>query len=224
MWRNDMATIAEGWAGTGGGLLLGDQRRKLEESAQLLYNAYLEGPFILPPDQLLAQLKEQDAALLTDLVHQLYWEHLGTPGYSLDLTAERGRAIDESRRLWKYNPLAQWMIWLWTNYSFGENIIITPEDEDAVKVWEEFWKADRNQAVLAQDRIADKLSNWLLVDGDRFLAFYASTLDGETTVRRINTKEIVEIVTDPDDSMVPLFYKRQWTTPDGRQRTMYYPD
>jgi len=78
--------------------------------------------------------------------------------------------------------------------------------------------------VLAQDRIADKFSNWLLVDGDRFLAFYASRLDGETTVRRINTKEIVEIVTDPDDSMVPLFYKRQWSTPDGRQRTMYYPD
>jgi hypothetical protein len=72
-------------------LLLGDERRRLQESAQLLYNAYLEGPFVLPPDQLIAQLKEQDAALLTDLVHQLYWEHLGTPGYARDLTAERTR-------------------------------------------------------------------------------------------------------------------------------------
>jgi len=204
--------------------LLGDERRKLQESAQLLYNAYLEGPFVLPPDQLLAQLKEQDAALLTDLVHQLYWEHLGTPGYTRDLAGERTRAIDESRRLWKYNPLAQWMINLWTNYGFGENIAVTPEDEDAVEVWDEFWKADRNQAVLAQDRIADKLSNWLLVDGDRFLAFYVSILDGETTVRRINTKEITEIVTDPADNNVPLFYKRQWIASDNHQRTMYYPD
>ena len=205
-------------------LLLGDERRRLQESAQLLYNAYLEGPFTLPPDQLLAQLKEQDAALLTDLVHQLYWEQLGTPGYARDLTAERTRAIDESRRLWKYNPLAQWMINLWTNYGFGENIVVIPDDDDAVETWEEFWKADRNQAVLAQDRIADKLSNWLLVDGDRFLAFYASTLDGETTVRRINTKEIMEIITDPDDSNVPLFYKRQWTDAKNEQSTWYYPD
>jgi hypothetical protein len=91
-------------------LLLGDERRKLQQSAQLLYDAYLEGPFHLPPDQLMAQLKEQDSALLYDLVQQLYWEQLGTPGYGQNLVAERSRAIDESRRLWKYNPLAQWTI------------------------------------------------------------------------------------------------------------------
>lgn len=204
--------------------LLGDERRKLQQSAQLLYSAYLEGPFHLPPDQLVAQLKEQDSALLYDLVQSIYWEQLGTPGYAQDLTAERNRAIDESRRLWKYNPLAQWMIEIHTNYGFGENIEIQPEDEAAAEVWEEFWTAERNQAVLAADRIADKLSNWLLVDGDRFLAFFASTVDGEATVRRINTKQIVEIVTDPDDDSKPLFYKRQWTTKKGETRTWYYPD
>ena len=204
--------------------LLGDERRKLQEMTQILYNAYLEGPFQLPPDQLVRQLKEQDSALLTDLIHQLYWEQLGTPGYGQDITAERNRAVDESRRLWKYNPLAQWMIEIHTNYGFGENIAVQPEDEAAAEVWDEFWKADRNQAVLAADKIADKLSNWLLVDGDRFLAFYASTVDGEATVRRINTKQIVEIVTDPDDENVPLFYKRQWTTAQGESRTWYYPD
>jgi len=204
--------------------LLGDERRKLQESAQILYNAYLEGPFQLPPDQLVAQLKEQDSGLLYDLVQSLYWEQLGTVGYAGDLTAERTRAIDESRRLWKYNPLAQWTINLWTNYGFGENIEIQPEDEAAAEVWKEFWTAERNQFVLAADKIADKFSNWLLVDGDRFLTFFASMVDGAATVRRINTKEIVEIVTDPDDDSKPLFYKRQWTTAQGQSRTWYYPD
>jgi len=198
---------------------LGDERRKLRESAQLLYNAYLEGPFYLPPEQLLSQLREQDSSIFYDMIQSLYWEQLGTPGYGQDITAERSRAIDESRRLWKYNPLAQWMIWLWTNYGFGENIAVQPEDEAATKVWDEFWKADRNQAILAADKIADRLSNWLLVDGDRFLTFYGSTVDGETTIRRINTKEIVEIVTDPDDANTPLFYKRQWTTAESKQLT-----
>ena len=204
--------------------LLGEERQRLQESAQILYNAYLEGPFALTPDQLVAQLQEQDSALLHDLVQNLYWESLGTIGYGRDLLGERNRAIDESRRLWKYNPLAQWMVWLWTNYGFGESVAVTPRDAEAVDVWDEFWAAPRNQTVLAADRAADILSNWTLVDGDRFLAFFISTLDGECTVRKIDTKEIVEIVTDPKDSSVPLFYKRQWTTSDGTSKTMYYPD
>jgi len=63
-------------------LLLGDERRKLDAAFNMLKEAYYQGPFILPPDQLIAQLKEQDAALLTDLVHQLYyetWAHPATP-------------------------------------------------------------------------------------------------------------------------------------------------
>lgn len=218
-----MPTIAEGWAGTGGGLLLGDERRKLQEAVQLLHNAYMEGPFVLPPEQLLSQLKEQGPDLLYDLVQQLQWETLGAAGYAQDLTAERTRAIDESRRLWKYSPIAQWLIWLMTNYGFGENVVIVPEDEDAIETWDEFWTADRNQPVLAADQIAE-LSNWTLVDGDRFLVYYADAMDGETTVRTINTKEIVEIVTDPDDSSVSLYYKRQWTNAQHRQQTWYYPD
>lgn len=204
--------------------LLGEERQKLQESAQLLYNAYLEGPFSLTPEQLIGQLQEQDSALLYDLVQNLYWESLGTLGYGRDLLGERNRAIDESRRLWKYNPLAQWMVNLWTNYGFGESVAVTPRDPEAAGVWDEFWTAPRNQTVLAADRAADILSNWTLVDGDRFLAFFISTLDGECTVRKISTKEIVEIVTDPDDSSIPLFYKRQWTAQDGTATTMYYPD
>lgn len=205
--------------------LLGNERHKLQEMAQSLYNAYLEGPFVLPPDQLITQLREQyDSGILYDMVQSLYWEQLGAVGYAQNLTAERIRAIDESRRLWKYNVIASYIIHLWTNYSFGENVIITPKDEDAAEIWEEFWRADRNQVVLSQDKIADKLSNWLLVDGDRFLVFYVSTVDGETTVRGINTKEIIEIITDPDDSNVPLFYKRQWSNTKNQQMTWYYPD
>jgi hypothetical protein len=204
--------------------LLGDERRKLEGTVEALYRAYIEGPFVQSPEQLVTQLQEQDSAILYDLVQNLYWESLGTLGYGQDAIGERTRAIDESRRLWKYNPLAQWTIWLWTNYGFGESIDVTPRDPDAVEIWNEFWTADRNQSVLAADNVADILSNWTLVDGDRFLAFFIDTTDGECTIRKINTKEIVEIVTDPDDSSVPLFYKRQWTTPGGSPKTWYYPD
>ncbi len=130
------ATAAEQWIGTGSAVT-SDEYRKLAEGVQLLRRAYMEGPYVLPPEQLISQLKEQDSALLYDLVQSLYWEHIGGVGYARDTSGERNRAIDESRRLWKYNPLAQWMIWLWTNYGFGESVAVTPHDQRAVEVWNE---------------------------------------------------------------------------------------
>ena len=51
--------------------------------------------------------------------------------------------------------------------------------------------------MLGDDRIQE-LSNWLLVRGNLFLVFFASQVDGESTVRRIAPDEITEIVTNPD--------------------------
>lgn len=201
---------------------LGDEKRRLNETARLLSEAYLTGPFLLPPQQLIQQLRETDSAILQDLVNQLYYENLTGYGLTQD-DSERQRAVSESRRLWKYSPLAWWSVWLWTNYGLGESLTITCDDEAADKEWQEFWKADRNATLLATDKIAD-LSNKLLVTGERFLLFFASVEDGEATIRKVTPEEITEIITHPDDKSVPLFYKRKWVDSKGNQQTLYYPD
>lgn len=202
-------------------LVLGDEKRRLQETAAVLMHAVQEGPYLLPPEQLLAQLKEIDSAILYDAVQQLTWERLGA-GYGVDEERERTRAIDESRRLWKYDVLTAWSVQLWTDYGFGENISVKPVDEGAEETWLEFWEADRNQSVLAADEL-HYLSDTLLVDGEVFLTFYTSTLDGETTVRTIDTKEITEVVTDPEDNGTALWYKREWTDKKSVSHTWYYP-
>jgi hypothetical protein len=203
-------------------VLLGDEKRRLQETAALWLQAYQEGPYHLPPEQLVAQLAEIDSAILYDAVQRLTWERMGA-GYGGDEERERTRAVDESRRLWRYDVLAGWSIQLWTDYGFGENISIKPLDEAAIEPWLEFWEADRNQSVLAADEL-HHLSNTLKVDGETILVFYTSTLDGETTIRTIDTQEITEIVTDPEDNSTPLFYKRVWTDKQSVSRTWYYPD
>jgi len=203
-------------------LVLGDEKRRLQEHAATLMHAYREGPYLLPPEQLLGQLEEIDSAILYDAVQRLTWERMGA-GYGGDEEQERARAIDESRRLWRYDVLAQWAIQLWTDYGFGENISIKPLDEEAEEAWLEFWQADRNQPVLAADEL-HHLSDTLKVDGETVAVFYTSTFDGETTVRTIDTKEIVEIVTDPEDASVALWYKRTWTDQKSVSYTWYYPD
>ena len=262
-------------------LVSGGEILRIQETMRALSEAYYEGPFQLPPEQLLNTLREYDSAVLGDLVNQLYWEQLGG-GYSMDMTRARERATDESRRQWVYSVLYQWAVWLWTNYGFGENIIVTakdakPEGEireiahlcDAIRTrlpelvsrdalshmlgmvqafgeaydrveltdviqeedttalkygedyFREFWGATRNQPVLAADKLHN-LSNRVLVDGNQFLSYSASTMDGAATVRKIKPSEIVEIITDPDENSLPWFYKRQWSV-KSESRTWYYP-
>jgi hypothetical protein len=193
----------------------------------ILTNAYFMGPWQLPPQELFQQLKEQDPWLITTMLDQLGWETIGGLGYSTDTDAERQRAEQESVRLYKYSPLAQWAVWLWTGWGLGDKVTVTPNAAGAADVWEEFWTADRNAALLGED-VIQELSNWLLVRGNQYLVFFASEVDGKTTIRRIPPDQIAEVVTNPDDDMDPWFYKREWTPTSGsimgKPRTMYYPD
>jgi len=221
-----MATVAEQWAGVEGVVSI-DEQERLEKAFRLLANAYMDGPWVRPPQTVLAELQEVDPWLIQDYLTQLGWDVIG--GYGFTGTAERQRAVQESRRLWKYSPMAQWAIWLWTSWGLGENVEITLSNEKADEFFQEFWTGDRNQAVLADDCIHD-LSDWLLVDGNQFLAYYADTVEGETTVTEIDPEEITEIVTHPGNSKRPLFYKRVWTdntsdaTGQALSQTWYYPD
>jgi len=51
--------------------------RRIEETVRRLGQAYIEGPFEMPPEQLISQLREYDSTVLGDLVNQLYWDQLG---------------------------------------------------------------------------------------------------------------------------------------------------
>ena len=179
----------------------------------------------LPPKELAARLQEVDPWMVQQLLAS-GWEMLG--GYSASSSLERELAINASRQMYRDNPLHQWAVWLWTSWGLGDSIAInivreSPQDVDGVAMaWDEFFTAPRNQAVFGDDCIQE-LSNWLLNDGNSFLAFYASNQDGETTTSELDPDEIVEIVTHPQYSMRPLFYKRQFT--DGTNSlTWYYPD
>ena len=200
------------------------EQEKTEQAIRLLNQAYLDGPWLTTPEHLLEQLREIDNPYLVDMIHSLYYENLGQMGtYSTDDEAERLRAVDESRRLYKYDVVTAEAIGIWTDFGFGVNVKVSPEDEDAQAVWDEFWTADRNASLLADDEL-QALSEDTLVDGEKFLVYFISTLDGLVTLREIDTKEITEIVTDPNDNHIPLFYKRTYSNKTMTGIEMYYPD
>ncbi len=206
--------------------LLGREKQQLQSMMREMYRAYLDGPYQLPPQELVRQLSEFDSAQVMDLVAQLGYDYLGSmSGYGQNADFERQRAVEESRRLFRYAPLAQWAVQTWTNFGVGESIAITCDDPDADIIWQETWRAERNENLFGDERIHE-LSNWTLIDGNTFIAAFASTLDGKVTFAEIPSNEIVEIVTNPENASEPLFYKRQWNVPGTTvaSKTAYYPD
>lgn len=201
--------------------MLASERRNVAEAFDTMRSAYQLGPFVLPPEQVIAQLREQDPWMVYNLLDMTAWEIIG--GYAADSSVERDRAINESERLYKYNPLAQWAIWLWTAWGLGDKVKVTvPDNEQANEDVNEFFTAERNEPILADDNVKE-LSRWLLVKGNRFLVFFTSTIDGETTLRLIDQDQIT-LIHNPDDSKEVWFYKRTWTPAGKTSKTVYYPD
>lgn len=191
-------------------------------------------------------LKEVDASSVFDLVASL--DPAFGLGYGIGLETERLATVARSRQAWRIDPITQWIVQVWTNFAYGENIemtVIKPAEEseteskaggveeqespevlafeEASAVIQEFWSANRNYYVLGQDRL-QRLSDTLLVDGEIYLILYVSEIDGTATIRYCLTDEIIDIVTDPGDAAVPVYYNRQYNDSATGLKSLYYMD
>jgi len=100
-----------------GEALFRQERERLAETARLMQQAYAYGPWVRPPDVVAKELEELDPWVLTDVLSRVGWDVVGMLGAD----AQRDRAVQESRRLYHYSPIAQWAVWLWTSWGLGEN-------------------------------------------------------------------------------------------------------
>ncbi|GAG98868.1 unnamed protein product, partial [marine sediment metagenome] len=179
--------------------------QQLSETVDILREGYLAGKWQTPPHLLAEQLGRLDAGPLREVITSVQFDLMAQLGYTPDSDQEREFAVNESRRLFRYDVLTQWIVWLWTNYGFGENIQIATVDENAQETFDDFWKDPDNAVVLAADKLHWQ-SEAVLVDGETFWMCWISDLDGEVTIRTIPTDEIKAIVYDPLDRSTPLYY------------------
>jgi hypothetical protein len=135
----------------------------------------------------------------------------------------RQTLIKQSRAMYLTDPVYSFGVKTWTDFGFSQAPSLAAADEGAGEIWAEFWTADRNAPVLGQRKL-HKLSDNQVVDGELFFAIFASTLDGQTTVRTIEPTEIKEILYDPNDKNTPLYYRRDYAGADGSGGSLYYPD
>ena len=207
-----------------GRLFVGKEMDDLRTGVRTLENAYLAGKYTITPQMLIERLSEGATDQMIDLITRLTTDYVGLIGYEGDAETMRGYYVNECRNLWRGDVVSQWAVWLWTNFGFGENVEVLPEDKAAQPVWKEFWDSDANMPILGADGL-HRLSENVLVEGEFWLVYYIDkTGTNPPTVRTISTDEITEIVTDPEDDATPLYYKREWSNRSGDSDCLYYAD
>lgn len=210
--------------------LLGEEKQKLAEAANIFVDAYLQGPLVVTPDEIIGRLSEMDSHYLDLIARRMQYDTAFSAGFYVPKEEDRMRLVDLSRRMYDNDPITQAIIDTWTDFAFGLNVEITPRDEAARLIWDAFWQATINSYILSTDNIHN-LSVDVLKDGDLLMIFFISTIDGSVTIRTIPTQELKGgakgdgIVTLPDDNKVILYYRREYPATDGTTpRAVYYRD
>ncbi len=174
-----------------------------------------------PVDELTQIMMESTLSVEADLaLEDEGWAKIGSSAGDVILESERVANLKLSRLYYLKDPLAHQAIRLWTDYSFGPGMTWQTEDEKATKVLESFWDSRDNEAVLSA-RGQRKSSDRLLVDGEIFFAIFLGA-NGSAKIRTIESLEITEIITDPDDIEDVRYYRREWSDRQGTAHTTIY--
>lgn len=177
-------------------------------------------------------VRESLAVLEQQLVEQ-GWEHIGS-GLTRDFTQRaRINLYDSARIYWLKNPLIRRAELVQALYVFAQGMTIKADNKDVDVVVQKFI-ADRmnynsftgHQAWMTNEAV-------LTLSGNLFFALFTNASTGRVIVRQIQLYEIHDIITDPEDSSMPWFYKRQYTvnqfnvltgTVTPKDTVAYYPD
>lgn len=200
------------------GYMLKDEIAGMQETINTIERAWRRGPAVLSEEDIYRSLQETDSWLVDRVLQQRGFQLFESA--LLEFSEEdRLRAVTESRVMYRRDVNVARAVNFWTDFGFGQTISVIPTDEALADIFSEFWHARRNQSVLGQARL-HKNSNTLIKDGEVFYVFFGSSLDDKTTVRRLDTTEISEIIYDPEDRDTPLWYVRRQAGKDD----IYYPD
>lgn len=201
-------------------LVLQERVRELEDSDRVFNEMMRFRPVLtLGVLEQMAKLTEVDSRYI-DLIRRL----MQAEGLTYKPTEkDRLLAVYEARVLAANDPVTERILTIWTDYGFGLKVEVEPVEEGAREVWTEFWTAPRNQPILSE-RVIHELSDTLLEDGEFFFVFFVSEDDAQVTVRVALTDEVKEIICDPDDAAVPVYYRREWQDVKGEADRAYYRD
>ena len=152
---------------------------------------------------------------MRDLESQLQeqgWQSLfgGMNGRELSKAA-LNTLYDIARVYWVKNPLIQRAIEVQALYVFAQGMTIKGQHPDVDAVVQKFMKDPKNINALTSHQAWMQNERDLRLSGNQFFALFTNQSTGRVIVRSIPLYEIGEIITNPDDSREPWYYRREYT-------------
>jgi hypothetical protein len=137
------------------------------------------------------------------------WDRItGSSGVEFSGVGRR-MIVDLCRAIAVVNPLVKRGLMLRIAYIWGGGVQVAARDDKVAEVIGDFW--DDNTRSLTGTQAQEELERALGTDGNVYLAAFTSPLTGRVQVRSTPTAEIVDIVTNPEDSDEPWFYVREYS-------------
>ena len=131
-----------------------------------------------------------------------------------DVSADLADALEA----WRKNPFVRRVVALTRAYAVGSGIAITSADPDIDAFIRDFWHHPKNRVDRRLPTICDQLTR----DGELFPVLFTNLVTGMSYLRFKTARQIVRVVTDPDDYETELAYIERTDSPEGR--TWYSPN
>lgn len=104
------------------------------------------------------------------------------------------------------NPIVKRIAEICELYVFGRGIEIRSEDKQTNQTIQEF--LEDNDAEMGHTGLAAKEKD-IQTDGSLYWGL-STGIDGQVRVLMIDPLEIMDVITDPDDTAKPMYFKRRW--------------
>lgn len=134
--------------------------------------------------------------------------------------ANKPETVRRLRQMRHENPLAKQGIRLIVRFTLGRGISWISKNEDIRDALMDFWEDEDNKVILTSHEAQKEFVDEVATDGEKFLAcFEAPSAAPYLKLAEVPMEEVVDIIYDPDNRRIPVWYKRKFKELiyDGRE-------
>lgn len=160
---------------------------------------------------------QQQVSATTMLQRQLEdFQYIDLSGYGLGIqdeilpAAKKLGVIQRIRRLRHENPIAKQSMKLIVRAVFGRGVTYKIKDDSIREIVDAIWNDPVNQALLTSFKSMKRRFDEKLTDGEWFPVLFVEDAAPWLRIGRVKMEEITDILYDPDNDEVPVWYRREW--------------
>lgn len=124
--------------------------------------------------------------------------------------AKKLGVIRRIRNLRHENPIAKQSMKLIVRAVFGRGVTYKIKDNAIREIVDAIWTDPVNQVLLTSHKAMKRRFDEKLTDGEWFPVLFAADEAPWLRIGRVKMDEVTDIIYDPDNDEVPVWYRREW--------------